>query len=682
MRRISALVAATALFASHASAQDVAVLSSTDLPAGSMNSNIVNYLTSLQVFASVDSFLINTITPDLNQIEDYDAVLVFSDEDFFERDELGDMLADYVSGGGGLVVASHAFADGTHVGGRLVSDGMLPLTVDGARYVGVEQQMVREIVHESILGVVWFYGGPESPHETGLALTPESTLVASWEDGEPMVAVREFPLAGRIVALNMFPPSGSYDPNYWNTLTQGDALIASSLYWSSKLIDPYICLHSPEYQDLNCNTFPEPDEVLVDMTDPVCASWGYPNADYYYEYGLFGCDYPVIDHDIDGDLLGGNTGMATPEIPIFREGEDFPDYIADLACDNCPTEFNPDQYNIDCDIAGDPCDLCPTIPDDQSDFDMDGVGDFCDNCPPPIGNDQADSDYDLIGDACDNCPNDKNIDQQDSDSDLVGNDCDNCITIPNQDQLDFDSDGVGDMCDNCGDVVNPRQLDSDGDFRGDACDNCPFMAHPVNQPDGDGDGVGNACDNCEDAENSMQFDSDLDGVGDVCDNCKFVFNMKIGPKDNLKQPDNDLDGVGNACDNCVNESNPKQRDLDFDHVGNSCDNCPYDANHEQGDRDLDGVGDVCDVCVGTPDEDQADLDGDGVGDACDNCPRTANFDQTDLDENGVGDVCDVQIRGGGSVGEDAKSCAVVSGTGAGWLALLIAGGMARRRRED
>ncbi|MDP6446937.1 MAG: DUF1559 domain-containing protein, partial [Pirellulaceae bacterium] len=44
-------------------------------------------------------------------------------------------------------------------------------------------------------------------------------------------------------------------------------------------------------------------------------------------------------------------------------------YIADLACDNCPTEFNPDQTNIDCDIAGDLCDLCPTMYDEQYDFD-------------------------------------------------------------------------------------------------------------------------------------------------------------------------------------------------------------------------------------------------------------------------------------------------------------------------
>ena len=54
------------------------------------------------------------------------------------------------------------------------------------------------------------------------------------------------------------------------------------------------------YQDLNCNTVHEEDELLVDLTDPLCAGnidpttgEPYPNADYYWDYYQFTCDFPT-----------------------------------------------------------------------------------------------------------------------------------------------------------------------------------------------------------------------------------------------------------------------------------------------------------------------------------------------------------------------------------------------------
>ncbi|MGB0638988.1 MAG: hypothetical protein ACPGTU_06635, partial [Myxococcota bacterium] len=54
------------------------------------------------------------------------------------------------------------------------------------------------------------------------------------------------------------------------------------------------------------------DEVSIDLDDPLClsntdtAGNPYPNADYYLEYFAFGCQYLVVDYDVDGDgLVGG-----------------------------------------------------------------------------------------------------------------------------------------------------------------------------------------------------------------------------------------------------------------------------------------------------------------------------------------------------------------------------------------
>jgi hypothetical protein len=684
-----------------ASAADVLVLGTPSTWV--YNFDVQGVLLGDERLGRVDVFEISGATPDEEDLEGYDVVFTYAELPYQDPDAVGDLLADFVDDGGGVVVAAYAFSAPHALGGRFVADDYSPLTMNGSDSgLAGPMALVRlpyvSGVHESLLGVIRFYGGPGSFHSAGVAPTRDAELIAEWENGEPLVAVKEVG-AGRVVALNVFPPSDTLAPffppadNFWEAvhyppgedpvgLTDGMALFGSSIIWAAA--ETNSCFNTTITQDLNCNGLDVAFEAEVDLTAPQCDSGTpQPNQDWYYDFARFGCEFDVSGNDTDGDLLGDQPQQLFPD-----DFSPFPDLIGPT-CDNCGGVFNPDQRDIECDGAGDLCDMCPTIPDMEVDIDGDMVAGFpmdpaCDNCMFDPNPNQEDRDYDLSGDPCDNCPDDFNPFQEDGGQDGieaeltgfpdgVGDICDNCPDVFNPGQSDIDSDDVGDICDNCPQAPNTDQIDSDGDGLGDACDPCPF--DPIIDPrDNDGDGVGDRCDICLEDIDPLQLDVDDDGIGDACDNC---------PLDANNQSDGDGDEVGDICDVCPDFPDAAQVDSDGDGIGDACDNCPLVLNLDQGDLDGDQAGDLCDVCPTLFNPGQEDRDGDGIGDDCDNCPSYANATQADQDRDGTGDECDIQVRGGGAITEltDSTSCATAGGGAASGLAGLALVTLALRRRR-
>jgi C1A family cysteine protease len=116
------------------------------------------------------------------------------------------------------------------------------------------------------------------------------------------------------------------------------------------------------------------------------------------------------------------------------------------------------------------------------DIDDDGISDVLDNCPFDYNPDQYDDDGDGIGDECDNCKYAFNLLQEDLDEDGSGDSCD----------VDIDGDGIDNGPDNCPEIYNPLQADDDSDGWGNYCDNCPAVYNP-GQTDVNGDGIGDDC---------------------------------------------------------------------------------------------------------------------------------------------------------------------------------------------
>jgi hypothetical protein len=196
--------------------------------------DVVLKLSATQRFDAVGSFNAFTGIPDFQLLQQYDGVLVWSNYPFFDPYEYGNLLADYVDGGGGVVVAALATgqANGyttTWLSGRWATGSYEVLIPDGDfQYGATTLGQVLEPAHPVMQGVQNFHGGTASARSINATLSTGSRIIANWSDGSALVAVN-YEMNTPRVDLNFMPPSNDVYSEMWRANTDGAKLMANAL---------------------------------------------------------------------------------------------------------------------------------------------------------------------------------------------------------------------------------------------------------------------------------------------------------------------------------------------------------------------------------------------------------------------------------------------------------------------
>ncbi|CAG0953904.1 hypothetical protein PHYC_00352 [Phycisphaerales bacterium] len=229
---------ACALMASSALAQpEIALVAAAG---GPQSVDVINKLTGTGEFSTVTYINAQTVTPTLAELQAYDAVLCWSNNTFLSADGLGDVLADYVDAGGGVVVAVFATSTttvGRSLGGRFRSGGYEIIPTQGGNTTGAATLGTILLPgHPTMTGVSTFIGGTSSPRPTTTTVSSHGYHVALWSDGKTLVAASStYP---NRIDLGFYPPSRDGVSTSWDPATDGARMLANALLATMNITPP------------------------------------------------------------------------------------------------------------------------------------------------------------------------------------------------------------------------------------------------------------------------------------------------------------------------------------------------------------------------------------------------------------------------------------------------------------
>ncbi len=213
-----------------ASAQKVAVMGE---QIAAWNTEVQNKLIATGLFTTVDVYDLTAVTPTLEQMEGYNAILVYTDYPYpVNPTTFGDNLANYVDSGGGVVAAVFATA-GIPITGRFDTDNYWAIQPTSSQ-TGPDETLGTIFVpeHPILNGVTSFDGGTSSYRPSADSLHPTATRIANWTGPGNIALIATRVINGvRRADLGFFPPSNDSRSDLWIKTTDGAKIMANALLW-------------------------------------------------------------------------------------------------------------------------------------------------------------------------------------------------------------------------------------------------------------------------------------------------------------------------------------------------------------------------------------------------------------------------------------------------------------------
>ena len=164
-------------------------------------------------FTLVDVVACGSTTPTLQQMLNYQSMLVFSDSGFSNATTLGNNLADYVDQGGYAVVATFANAS-VLLAGRWISGGYNLIQGSGQEQPAESQPLqILDAMSPLVVGVKTLTA-TSAYRSTGGAANG-GVVVANWGSGKPLI-VRGVKNGKNRAELNFYPPSITSRADFWS----------------------------------------------------------------------------------------------------------------------------------------------------------------------------------------------------------------------------------------------------------------------------------------------------------------------------------------------------------------------------------------------------------------------------------------------------------------------------------
>ncbi|HPI11174.1 MAG TPA: IPT/TIG domain-containing protein [Catalimonadaceae bacterium] len=185
-------------------------------------------------FEGIDIINASTTTPTLDQLRQYDAILMWNYSNWMDRVTLGTNLASYINEGGRVVGAVYATAGvtGSNPGGNYSDFELIPF---GPSTYSSGMLMASPLIpsHPLLKDVQTFKGGSTGSRPVATIIAANATRVSNWTSGSPLIVVSDSIGNQKVrkADLGFFPVSSTMNSSGWDASTDGIKILRNALLW-------------------------------------------------------------------------------------------------------------------------------------------------------------------------------------------------------------------------------------------------------------------------------------------------------------------------------------------------------------------------------------------------------------------------------------------------------------------